>query len=185
MNKLITVILILFSVNSFSAQGPDCDKIKETRFKLAVAAQNIKSSTIASSSFYKPVRIESCANGTCETYKDETPLFTYLPDHPRANSQGYVKISKMKIKNEIADFNALALKLKLYGKKGICKSKLIGSGKAILIEYFGSNSASDVFNYDNNGKLTSWARGDGSGKSATINFDSNGVLKTYNSGMIF
>lgn len=185
MKIFLALLGSLLFVNAHAANNSICDDLKAEQLKLAFTASNlanINSTRTPGGGPYKPFKVNGCVNGGCDVVRvSRTPILKYLPDHPDANSNGYVAYPNIDVKAEYTRFNMAATKLKILGVDGACGSKLIvGKGNSyVALEYTGNaipQVKEDVFNFNRSGKVLSWRRLDSKGHATLLNFANNGEI---------
>lgn len=175
--------LFIFSI-SFGAFGSNmtvCSEMKSEQIKIGLTAFNLanaETTRTVEGGAYRPYKIKSCSNGRCVTERGTNPILRYLPDHPDADQNGYVAFPDLDIQTEYAVLNMSVAKLRLLGGLKFCGVKIIDNKSSILLQYPKDifNLTEDIFNFDTNQQVISWARTDAKGKSTVLNFRSDGTV---------
>lgn len=118
-----------------------CDGIEEAKQRLNVASSNYLNAITTktpSGGFYRKKIVSECRRGKCLIISLNRFDKRYLPNHPDADSAGYVKFPEVDKEQELKVVSKMAQKLKYFAHKKICQSKLLVHKKdhnVILIKY--------------------------------------------------
>lgn len=176
--------VFLLSTSAFAAVSKDCNEIKAEQLKLAMLGSNLANENTTHTPEggpYRPIRIKSCTNGSCEIERVSSPIMKYLPDHPDADVNGYVAFPNIDRNADYIAFNMIAAKLRLLGNSKLCETSAIDNGNSVLLSYAEKKTGikEDIFNFDKNRRVVSWMRTDSKGNPTTINFMSDGKVGSY------
>lgn len=178
------LILLMSSNPAFAGKSQDCNEMKSEQIRLAMLGSNlvnINTTRTHEGGPYRPFQIKSCSDGGCDVERDYAPIMKYLPDHPDADSKGYVSYPNIDKSSDYTAFNMTAAKLRLLGSKKLCETEIIENGSSVLLRYKSLNSEvkEDIFNFDKNQKVVSWMRTYQKGQISTVNFTSLGGVVSY------
>ncbi len=146
-----------------------CEDLRETRLRLGVHGKNllnIETTRTPKGGPYQPYRVSSCRDGDCEVVRDALPILKFLPQHPDADTEGFVAFPNIHLRQERSLFNAAALKLQLLAQAGACNVQLLNSPKkdAILLTYTPEEAGpeltvrEDILNFAEDHSVRSWQR---------------------------
>jgi flagellar basal-body rod protein FlgC len=182
--KVICVILMgCLPFQVFADALQDCQELKSEQIRLALTASNLANlytTRTPEGGPYHPFIIKSCSGGACDAMRDDSAgLMRYLPNHPDADSNGYVAYPNIDQKKEYAAFNNAAIKLKLLANANACGAKIMNDNgmSFFVIQYDGSgesNVMEDAFNLNDHYQVVSWLRKSTTGPNFAQNFWPNG-----------
>ena len=178
----LAFVALSFSLQARAATPPtdfSCLDLRKASQKMSVHAQNIansKTTRTPEGGAFKRVDI-SCKDLYCETEKKNDFKTVYEPNHPDANKAGYVQYPVIDVSREFAAINTAATEVRLLAGKEVCGAKAIVSPTSALVKYdTGSTIQSDTFNFNTEGKLTSWSRVLRDGTTEHFSFAADGTL---------
>src|SRR5258708_513342 len=128
--RIFCLLLIAgFGAQAFAQSSVDCQELKSEQMRLAYTASNlanVNSTRTPEGGPFRPYRIKSCTQGTCEVTRDgKAPLLKYLPDHPDADKNGYVAYPNIDEKLEYDTLNMTVIKLKLLALSKACDATVL------------------------------------------------------------
>lgn len=104
MRQLLFAVIIFTQVTAFALKKDEaCQLVKEKKMEVSIIAANIANINTTRTPEGGPYQQQAlvCINHKCEIKKDTLVITKYLPDHPDADSQGYVKYPNIDLKNEM------------------------------------------------------------------------------------
>lgn len=150
------------------AECPDLSK-----FSMALSVHgsnwaNARSTRTPDGGAYKTKSLE-CEH-SCKITEAPAFTLTFEPEHPDANTDGYVQYPDIDQEKERAAISTYAKAIHLLADK--CKEEVtsVGQADSLLIKYKNEEFRSDIFNFDKSNKVVSWVREDKKGKTHIINF---------------
>lgn len=172
---MFIAMMLLFFVRTAMC---DCSDVNLAKQKLIISSTNWynRSTTKTSEgSFFKRRALINCRRDKCQVKKEPTGIVKFYPQHPDANSKGFVTFPKINPRKELVWATSAAIALKNYAKKGVCNLKIAKDKKGLSSIIYPSDDKSvlrDSFVF-NNGLLISWKRIARNGKKMVINFKEN------------
>lgn len=127
---------------------------------------------------YKPFIIKSCADGGCIVETSVDPVLRYLPDHPDANTNGYVAFPKIDRRAEYMTLVISAKKLRQLAEARVCRSAVTVSADTAFVRYQedGNELKEDQFTFDRSGNLVTWSEVSANGVLTSIGLTADGKV---------
>lgn len=164
-----------------SGQAFNCFDLRKAAQKLPVYAANIANhdtTRTKEGGAYKRVDL-SCQEMFCTSVEKEDFKTVYNPSHPDANKAGYVQMPVVNVSTEFAALSAAAAEVRLLASSGACGATALAGSTMALVKYDkGAEIQSDTFNFNAEGRLTSWSRTRRDGTSKSMAFNSDGTIQT-------
>ena len=149
----------------------DCNDLQKFKLGLEAHGSNWANAITTRTSEGGPYKVKSlnCKN-KCNIIDEEKFILKYEPNHPDANTEGYVNYPDIRKEEERAAISSYAKSIRLISSS--CKSKVItiNNGDSLLVKYISSDVKSDIFNFTKSNKVISWIREDRNGKTHIFNF---------------
>lgn len=160
----------------------NCADLRRAAMKLSVHSSNLANQNTTRTPEGGPYKrmdvICRVANGAfCELRKSDETRSSYLPTHPDADPQGYVKFPVVNASAEWAGANAAATELRLLSGQGVCGAKALEQGTAMIIKYNSDfDVISDTFAFKSDGHVSTWSRITRDGKAQSVAFKDDGTV---------
>lgn len=106
MLKAIVSIYFLFSVQVFACESPEAIVAKRNlKLEMSVIASNIANINTTRTPEGGPYKRRTliCKNSNCELVENLGETKKYIPDHPDASGDGYVRFPKIDLNEEISN----------------------------------------------------------------------------------
>lgn len=159
-----------------------CGDLRRSALRMSAHASNIANRTATRTPEGGPYKridvVCRVAGGAfCDVQKSEEVKQVYSPTSPDADSNGYVKFPDISLASEWAGLNAAAAELKLLAQKGVCGTKAIDQGTAMLIKYHSDFEVmTDTFQFHADGRVSTWSRVGKDGKASNLAFRDDGTI---------
>jgi flagellar basal body rod protein FlgC len=169
MKKTICV-LFAFTLNAFAAN--ECLSINELQMKMDAHASNYlnaETTRTPEGGAYKYKNV--VCDGTCKVKEMNSYIQKYLPNHPDADTNGYVSFPQIDKQTEKGFISTYAKSLVMVSKACPSNAKVweIQNGPAAQMTYSEGNVISDTINFKADGSIISWVRQTKNGESKILN----------------
>jgi flagellar basal body rod protein FlgC len=169
MKKAICTLLAL-SLNAYATS--ECQTINELQLKMDAHASNYlnaETTRTPEGGAYKYKKV--VCSGTCKVQEVKSFFHKYLPNHPDADTNGYVSFPQIDKEAEKGFISAYAKSLVMVSKACPTAAKVleIQNGPAALMTYKSGNIISDTINFMADGSVISWVRQTKNGESKILN----------------
>ena len=163
------------SKNVFSNQmSVRCKELKRSFLRVSVHGSNLRHFRVTKTPSGEPYQHLSlrCRRGDCVIVKESKFVNRYLPNHPNADEDGFVIYPDINPKREQAALRAAVTELSVLARQRICGSSLHEASDGLIVKYSQSRRVeSDIFNFNQQDRITSWVRNFKDGRSTILNFN--------------
>lgn len=152
----------------------ECRDLKRSFLRVSVHGSNLRHFRVTKTPSGEPYQHLSlrCRRGDCVIIKKSRFINRYLPNHPNADDEGFVAYPDINPRREQAALRAAVTELSVLAGQGVCGSSLHEASDGLIVRYSLSRKVeSDVFNFDQQERITSWVRNFKSGRSTILNFN--------------
>jgi flagellar basal-body rod protein FlgC len=167
---MISTLLIITCTNLF-AKNTECRNINKYQLTLLAHGSNLaneKTTRTTNGGAYK-LRKVSCFK-KCKIIKLKDEINLYQPNHPDADSNGYVAYPNMDPANEIIKFMSAINHLEIIAKKKKCGLTYAKANKGFFIKYTNGKVKEDHFILPGDILITGWQRTLRNGAGSLISF---------------
>lgn len=164
-----------------SAPVFSCADLRRAALKMSAHSSNLANRTTSRTPEggpYKRIEVVCKAAGGafCDLQKVEDERTEYLPKHPDADENGYVKFPVINVGDESAGLYAAANELKIIGSLGVCGAKSIEQGALSIVKYDPDFEVMmDTMTFSPDGRLVRWSRTTREGKTQNLSFKDDGT----------
>jgi flagellar basal body rod protein FlgC len=170
--KIIIMTLAIVGYSNLSLADSTCFLIKKASLAISAHASNWSNSSSTRTpegGAYK-LKTISCGPSVCEIQDQDKFKMVYEPNHPDADTSGYVKYPEIDKNKEYMAMSAQAQILRQLGSRCPQKVKVLNNKTSAMVEYKSGHVKLDIFNFKSDSNLLSWVRETASGESQTLNF---------------